>query len=81
MATEQLPVNGTFAPTQTQAYTVGQPAINAEAAEANGAASGEIPKDEVGWYFVEQYYTQLSKNPEKLYVCPSRSASTSCVRY
>lgn len=30
--------------------------------------SAEIPKDEVGWYFVEQYYTALSRSPEKLYV-------------
>ena len=29
-------------------------------------------KDEVGWYFVEQYYTNLSKSPEKLHVCLSR---------
>ena len=28
-------------------------------------------KDEVGWYFVESYYTTLSKNPETLYVWPS----------
>lgn len=28
----------------------------------------DLPKDEVGWYFVEQYYTTLSKNPEKLHV-------------
>ena len=33
-------------------------------AEANKAPS----KDEVGWYFVESYYTTLSKNPETLYV-------------
>ena len=32
--------------------------------EANKAPS----KDEVGWYFVESYYTTLSKNPETLYV-------------
>ena len=30
--------------------------------------NGSVPKDEVGWYFVEQYYTTLSKNPEKLHV-------------
>ena len=37
---------------------------------ASSAASGNgsVPKDEVGWYFVEQYYTTLSKNPEKLHV-------------
>lgn len=34
------------------------------AGEANKAPS----KDEVGWYFVESYYTTLSKNPETLYV-------------
>lgn len=34
-------------------------------------ASGDnsnLAKDEVGWYFVEQYYTTLSKSPEKLHV-------------
>jgi len=53
---------------------------NTALAETNGAAvanagtngnnstSSEIPKDQVGWYFVEQYYTTLSKNPEKLFV-------------
>ncbi len=30
---------------------------------------GKTPsKDEVGWYFVESYYTTMSKNPETLYV-------------
>ena len=32
------------------------------------AGDNNIPKDEVGWYFVEQYYTTLSRNPEKLHV-------------
>jgi len=41
-------------------------ASGAPAASAGG--STEIPKDEVGWYFVEQYYTTLSRSPEKLYV-------------
>lgn len=35
------------------------------------SSKGELPKDEVGWYFVEQYYTTLSKTPEKLHVCQS----------
>jgi len=26
----------------------------------------DIPKEEVGWFFVEQYYTTLSRSPEKL---------------
>ena len=42
------------------------------AGNANSSTTTEgnssVPKDEVGWYFVEQYYTTLSKNPEKLHV-------------
>jgi hypothetical protein len=44
----------------------------APAASSNSASTAtpqpEIPKDEVGWYFVEQYYTTLSRTPEKLFV-------------
>lgn len=43
------------------------------ASSAAAEGNGSVPKDEVGWYFVEQYYTTLSKNPEKLHVSfPSR---------
>ena len=42
------------------------PAASNPAPSAN--TQSEIPKDEVGWYFVEQYYTTLSRTPEKLYV-------------
>lgn len=35
---------------------------------SSGSAQPAIPQDEVGWYFVEQYYTTLSRNPEKLFV-------------
>lgn len=37
-------------------------------ANNGGSATNEVPKDEVGWYFVEQYYTNLSKSPERLHV-------------
>jgi hypothetical protein len=30
--------------------------------------ASEIAKDEVGWYFVEQYYTTLSKSADRLFV-------------
>lgn len=43
---------------QTQGGTPQQPSANPEA----------VPKDEVGWYFVEQYYTTLNKTPERLHV-------------
>jgi len=43
--------------------------VDATSGGGNASASAsEVPKDEVGWYFVEQYYTTLSKNPEKLHV-------------
>ena len=29
-------------------------------------------RDEVGWYFVEQYYTTMSRNPDKLHLFYSR---------
>ncbi|MCJ1478461.1 hypothetical protein MMC13_007141 [Lambiella insularis] len=42
--------------------------------EAAGATegSGSVSKDEVGWYFVEQYYTTLSRSPEKLHLFYSK---------
>lgn len=30
--------------------------------------SPDLSKDQVGWYFVEQYYNTVSKSPEKLHV-------------
>ena len=51
-----------------------QPSYGANANSSTSTASGtsDIPKDEVGWYFVEQYYTTLSRSPEKLYVSLKR---------
>lgn len=42
---------------------------------AASESNGGVPKDEVGWYFVEQYYTTLSKSPEKLHVSVPASCS------
>ena len=36
--------------------------------QTSGGSNSNLSKDEVGWYFVEQYYTTLSKSPEKLHV-------------
>ncbi|OAX77975.1 hypothetical protein ACJ72_07720 [Emergomyces africanus] len=41
---------------------------------AGSEAKNDIPKDEVGWFFVEQYYTTLSRNPEKLHLFYSRKS-------
>lgn len=38
---------------------------------ADNGGNPDLTKDEVGWYFVEQYYTTLSKSPEKLHVSTS----------
>ena len=56
-------VSGSLGAEPTNTASAGNTASSA-AAEGNGS----VPKDEVGWYFVEQYYTTLSKNPEKLHV-------------
>lgn len=59
--------NGSFGQQdQYRSSTEHYPATSG-AAEASGANS-DLSKDEIGWYFVEQYYTTLSKSPEKLHV-------------
>ncbi|KAF2867895.1 hypothetical protein BDV95DRAFT_501674 [Massariosphaeria phaeospora] len=80
MATTEsaAPINGNYAPgydasannyaatnsNSTPGYVTSQNAPT----PANNASTSEIPKDEVGWYFVEQYYTTLSKSPDRLYL-------------
>lgn len=66
-----MATNGTF--NQQEQYknttTEQYPATSGAAGTSNGGtSSGDLSKDEVGWYFVEQYYTTLSKSPEKLHV-------------
>lgn len=63
-----MATNGSFAQQDQfkaapENYTAGAPADA-------GADNNNLSKDEVGWYFVEQYYTTLSKSPEKLHVSP-----------
>ncbi|KAL8770601.1 MAG: hypothetical protein Q9209_003669 [Squamulea sp. 1 TL-2023] len=53
-------------PSSTSGATASNIPTGSPAASAEGSSS--VPKDEVGWYFVEQYYTTLSKNPEKLHL-------------
>ncbi|OAA78251.1 NTF2 and RRM domain protein [Akanthomyces lecanii RCEF 1005] len=42
------------------------------------ADNSNLAKDEVGWYFVEQYYTTLSKSPEKLHLFYSKRSQLVC---
>lgn len=78
MATEGA-INGNYTPhqgygaidqnhsgyTNTSSYNN---TASSTSATGNAGSTHDIPKDEVGWYFVEQYYTTLSRSPEKLYV-------------
>ncbi|KAL2074638.1 hypothetical protein VTL71DRAFT_8416 [Oculimacula yallundae] len=65
-----MATNGTFAQQEQYKSTTEQyPATSGAADSTSGNASGnDLSKDEVGWYFVEQYYTTLSKSPEKLHL-------------
>lgn len=49
----------------THSASVIQPAEQSSTSPSN---SSNLGKDEVAWFFVEQYYTTLSKNPEKLHL-------------
>ncbi|ROT38527.1 hypothetical protein SODALDRAFT_164231 [Sodiomyces alkalinus F11] len=62
-----MAANGTFA-NQEQLKGNSEPAPAASAETTSSGNSSNLSKDEVGWYFVEQYYTTLSKTPEKLHL-------------
>ncbi|MCJ1394945.1 hypothetical protein MMC18_007826 [Xylographa bjoerkii] len=68
-----LPPAGNSANT-TNGAGGGQSTTTAASNEASSApdSNGSVSKDEVGWYFVEQYYTTLSRNPEKLHLFYSK---------
>ncbi|KAG5939169.1 hypothetical protein E4U53_007861 [Claviceps sorghi] len=63
-----MATNGNFV--QQEQYKNGEQATYGGADPS--AASSNLSKDEVGWYFVEQYYTTLSKSPEKLHLFYSK---------
>ncbi|PVH88926.1 NTF2-like protein [Cadophora sp. DSE1049] len=65
-----MATNGSFAQQEQYKSTTEQyPATSGATDSTGGNASGnDLSKDEVGWYFVEQYYTTLSKSPEKLHL-------------
>lgn len=54
--------------TSQAAYNPPPPAASSTPATTASSQAPEVSKDEVGWYFVEQYYTTLSRSPEKLYL-------------
>ena len=44
-----------------------RPVLTFKATSSN-ASQPSLSKDEIGWYFVEQYYSTLTRSPEKLHV-------------
>jgi hypothetical protein len=83
--TTQLPINGTYhvQPAYPDSYNHAHTAVNsvsnfqpAQSSTPSNAPSNDqkngISKDEVGWYFVEQYYTNMSRSPDKLHLFYSR---------
>ncbi|RDW71062.1 hypothetical protein BP6252_07625 [Coleophoma cylindrospora] len=65
-----MATNGSFAQQDQYKGAPEQYTATSGAADSSTGASGngDLSKDEVGWYFVEQYYTTLSKSPEKLHL-------------
>ncbi|KAF7712346.1 Uncharacterized protein PECH_003338 [Penicillium ucsense] len=55
-----------FQPAQSSTPTSATPSTSAEQQKS------EITKDEVGWFFVEQFYTTMSRNPDKLHLFYSK---------
>ncbi|KAJ6107677.1 hypothetical protein N7523_009000 [Penicillium sp. IBT 18751x] len=49
-----------------------QPAQSSTPTTATPTDKNGISKDEVGWFFVEQYYTTMSRNPDKLHLFYSK---------
>jgi hypothetical protein len=48
--------------------------VSNQSTNIGNESKNEIAKDEVGWFFVEQYYTTLSRSPEKLHLFYSRKS-------
>ncbi|EEP77049.1 predicted protein [Uncinocarpus reesii 1704] len=86
MATEAAThLNGTYAHHQSGPYHTDpyhnvnasahhQPSNASTPAPAQQESKSNVPKDEVAWFFVEQYYTTLSRNPDKLHLFYSRKS-------
>lgn len=81
--TTQAPINGNFPAQHAYPDSYNPAAMNAAAnfqpahssTPSNAPTTDQkngIAKDEVGWYFVEQYYTNMSRCPDKLQLFYSR---------
>ena len=75
MADTTSAVNGLYGnqygqPAELAASTPSGPAHAASASQSTtaSAAGQKADPQEIGWYFVEQYYTTLSKSPERIHL-------------
>lgn len=77
------PVNGTYnghqygSPAELPAPTPGVshgPSASQSTTASTTAAAAKADPQEIGWYFVEQYYTTLSKNPERIHLFYSKKS-------
>ncbi|KAH6624606.1 hypothetical protein B0J18DRAFT_465810 [Chaetomium sp. MPI-SDFR-AT-0129] len=59
---------------------VAAPAQTTEVSASAEATNSPLPKDEVGWYFVEQYYTTMSRSPDRLHLYYGKKAQFVCGR-
>ncbi|KAK4937772.1 hypothetical protein LTR10_021649 [Elasticomyces elasticus] len=83
MATESAPTNGLYGtnqfnhqPAELAASTPSAPAHSSSASQSTttSATAQKADPQEIGWYFVEQYYTTLSKSPEKIHLFYSKKS-------
>lgn len=70
MATEAVNGMEYNAYSQPAELAASTPSHQASASQGSNAASSQQKADaqEIGWYFVEQYYTTLSKSPDKIHL-------------
>jgi hypothetical protein len=76
------PVNGMYSgqyqtPAELPAHTPGAshpPSASQSTTASTSAAAAKPDPQEIGWYFVEQYYTTLSKNPERIHLFYSKKS-------
>ena len=82
MASDAAPVNGLYGssqfsqPAELAASTPTASAHAPSASQSTTASTSAQKADpqEIGWYFVEQYYTTLSKSPEKIHLFYSKKS-------
>ena len=81
MASENPPVNGLYGhaynqPAELAASTPSAGSSSATTSQTAGstATAPKADPQEIGWYFVEQYYTTLSKTPDRIHLFYSKKS-------